>query len=107
MAYCHSSDATHPIANVASRASREHDHVGLDDIDAARRALDAAVIDVEVARQAVRDSQDAVRARRAELHAAIVEALQAGARVNAVAGAAGLTREQIRRVARAGGVEAE
>jgi hypothetical protein len=81
--------------------------VGLDDIDTARRALDQAVADVETARQAVRLSQDAVRARRADLHTAIVEALSAGARVNAVAGAAGLTREQIRRVARAGGIEPE
>ena len=79
----------------------------LDEIDTARERLAVAVDAVETARSAVRDAQDAVRARRAELHAAIVKALRAGQRVNAVAGAAGLTREQVRRIARAGGVEPE
>lgn len=79
----------------------------LDEIDSAREELAAAVAGVETARQAVRDAQDTVRARRTALHAVIVKALKAGQRVNAVAGAAGLTREQVRRIARAGGVEPE
>lgn len=82
-----------------------HDPVVLDEIDAARAQLAAAMDSVEVARQGVRDAQTAVRSRRGELHATIVAALRAGQRVNAVAGAAGLTREQVRRIARAGGVE--
>lgn len=82
-----------------------HDPGVLDDIDAARERLAAAVDAVEVARRSVREAQDDVRARRSELHASIVAALRAGQRVTAVAGAAGLTREQVRRVARAGGVE--
>lgn len=84
-----------------------HDAGVLDDIDRARGRLDAAKEAVETARQAVRTAQDDVRARRAEMHTAIVAALLAGQRVNAVAGAAGLTREQVRRIARAGGVEAD
>jgi hypothetical protein len=77
----------------------------LDEIDAARARLAASVDAVAAAREAVRDAQEAVRSRRGDLHAVIVKALLAGQRVNAVAGAAGLTREQVRRIARAGGVE--
>lgn len=82
-----------------------HDPLVLDDIDAARERLAAAVDAVEAARRGVQEAQNDVRARRSELHGTIVAALKAGQRVTAVAGAAGLTREQVRRVARAGGVE--
>jgi hypothetical protein len=82
-----------------------HDAGVLEEIGNARARLDSAVGAVEVARQAVRTAQDGVRARRAEMHAAIVAALRAGERVTDVAAAAGLTREQVRRIARAGGVE--
>jgi hypothetical protein len=41
---------------------------------------------------------------RAELHAAIVEDLAAGVSQAALVGATGYTREQLRRIARAGGV---
>lgn len=95
------------IAEVASPMADDDDLVGLDDVDAMRRELADAQEDVEASRQEVRDRQERVRGVRQRFHAAIVDALRAGARVNAVASAAGLSREQVRRVARANGVEAE
>lgn len=95
----------HHVQTAWHHSPIRHDAHVLDEINAARTQLAAAVDAVDVARQGVRDAQTAVRARRVELHATIVAALRAGQRVNAVAGAAGLTREQIRRIARAGGVE--
>lgn len=79
----------------------------LQEINAARERLDAALEQVDVAKQQVRAAQDAVRARRAELHASIVAALKAGQRVSVVAAAAEMGREQVRRIARAGGVDSD
>lgn len=90
---------------MATARRRNDGRVGLHEIDQARQALDQAHAGVEAARQAVRDAQDEVRARRRELHAAIVQALREGVRVGAAAAMADLTREQVRRIARAGGIE--
>lgn len=95
------------VGDVASYPGADHERVSLDEVAAARAVLDRDGDALEAARQRARDVIAAREIHRQDLHAAIVKALREGARVTAVAAAAGYTREQVRRVARAGGIEAE
>jgi len=74
----------------------------VDDLASAKAAIGRAQHDaralVEAARQRERDA-------RAVLHARIVEATRAGVRQVDIVRTTGLTREAVRRIARAGGVE--
>jgi hypothetical protein len=95
------------VGDMGSRGDADDVQVSLDEVAAARAVLDRDGDALEAARQQARDVIAARETHRQQLHAAIVKALREGARVTAVAGAAGYTREQVRRVARAGGIEAE
>jgi hypothetical protein len=74
----------------------------LADVAARYHAAQAAVGE---AREAVVAAQNSVRARRAELHTAIVAAARAGQRQVDIAKVVGMTREQVRRICRAAGLE--
>jgi hypothetical protein len=74
----------------------------VDELDAARVAIGAAQVQaaemVAAAKQRERDARD-------ELHRRMVAAAQVGVRQVDLVKATGLTREMVRRILRAGGVE--
>ena len=74
------------------------------DVRAAAARLAEAEQAVAAARDAVVQAQDRVRLVRGELHAAVVAAAGAGVAQVAIAAAARLSREQVRRICRAAGV---
>lgn len=80
------------------------------DLDAALLALVEAQEAEERAKrdaaQLVADARANVSAKRRGLHAAIVEASKRGMRQKDIIEKTGMTRESIRRILRAGGVEA-
>lgn len=75
------------------------------------RAYKAAQAGIEDAKRAadekVRASRDKANAARLDLAAAIVEAAQAGVRQVEIIRATGYSRETVRSILRAGGVEAD
>lgn len=77
------------------------------DLEAATAGYRAALRRVDEAVAAVAEARAGVPAARARLAAAIVEAYRSGERVGAIATVTGYGREQVRRILRAGGVEAE
>lgn len=77
----------------------------LDDLEAARRAYDAAQAAVGDAERHVAETKAGVPRARERLHAAIVAAARAGARQVDIAAASGYRRERIRQICRAAGVE--
>jgi hypothetical protein len=83
----------------------------LDDLEAATRAYrdaQAAVDDAQAAaRQLVVDARATVDVKRAELADMIVAAARAGVRQTEIVRVTGYTRESVRRILRAGGVEAD
>jgi hypothetical protein len=79
----------------------------LDDLEAAARAYAEAQDAVAAAQQQVAQARDAVPVARERLAAEIVRATLAGARQVDVMAASGYSREQVRRILRAAGVEAE
>lgn len=77
----------------------------LDDLEAARRAYDAAEAAVLEAQQQVATARDEVPRARERLHAAIVRAAKSGARQVDIAEASKYRRERVRQILRAAGVE--
>lgn len=77
------------------------------DLEAALAAYQAAQQRVLDAREEERAALAAVPVARAQLAAAIVAEAVAGARVGDLARRTGYGREQVRRILRAGGVEAD
>lgn len=79
------------------------------DLDAAVRRYRRAVAGIETAQQAAQRRVADARARaedaRAELHAAMVAAAEAGVRPIEIERRTGYTKERVRQVLRAGGVE--
>ena len=76
----------------------------VDDLATARAAIAAAQ---EQARGLVQAARQRERDARAELHRRVVDAGRAGVRQVDLVRATGLTREAVRRILRAGGIEAE
>lgn len=76
------------------------------DLEAASVAYQAALDRVTTAVAEVRAARDAVPQARAALADAIVAAYRSGARIVQIAAVTGYGREQVRRILRAGGVEA-
>lgn len=93
------------VGTVAPRVGRDHERVSLDRISARRDQLDKAEDALDAIDQQRRALIAARDQRRAELHAEIVEGLTSGDRIGAVAAAARYSREQVRRIARARGIE--
>ncbi|GIG63687.1 hypothetical protein Lfu02_80590 [Longispora fulva] len=58
-------------------------------------------------RRAVREAAEVMRAAKPALHKAIVEAKLDGAKVGEIAADSGYAREQVRRILRANGIEAD
>lgn len=81
------------------------------DLDDAVRNHRQAVAGIEVAQRAAKRRVEAARERadaaRAALHAAMVEAAQAGVRPVEIERRTGYTKERVRQILRAGGVEPE
>lgn len=81
------------------------------DLDAAvtalREAQDAEQRAKDEAAQIVADARARVSESRRQLHAAIVDASLSGIRQKTIVERTGMTRESIRRILRAGGVEAD
>lgn len=80
------------------------DGLVLDDLEAAKRAYDAAVQAVEDAQQALQQARDDVPAARDKLHAEIIKAAKKGARQIDLVKATGYQRERIRQILRAAGI---
>ncbi|MEU7903227.1 hypothetical protein [Actinoplanes sp. NPDC049118] len=78
----------------------------LSDLEAAARAYQAAQDAVTEAQQRVAEARAEVPAARERLGQEIVRATLAGARQVDVMAASGYSREQVRRILRAAGVEA-
>ena len=78
-----------------------------DDLEAATAAYRAALNRVTDAIAEVAAARTAVPEARARLAAAIVDAYRSGSRVGKIATVTGYGREQVRRILRAGGVEAD
>lgn len=76
----------------------------LDDLEAAKRAFDAALKAVEDAQQQLADAREGVPVARDRLHAAIVRAARKGARQTDIAEVSGYRRERIRQILRAAGI---
>ncbi len=76
----------------------------LDDLEAARRAYDAAVKAGDGAAQARQGARGDVPKARQRLHAAIVKAAKSGARQIDIAEVSGYRRERVRQVLRAAGI---
>jgi len=76
----------------------------VDDLDAAKAGILRAQ---DEARTVVANARDHERRARSALHEAIVCAAAAGVRQVDLVRATGLTREAVRRIVRAGGVEAD
>jgi predicted transcriptional regulator len=76
------------------------------DLEAAAEAYQAALKRVEDGLAEVAAARADVPKVRARLAAAIVKAYKAGGRVGEIAQVTGYGREQVRRILRAGGVEA-
>ncbi|GAB3802588.1 hypothetical protein [Micromonospora zhanjiangensis] len=80
-------------------------------LDHAVKAYRASLAAVEAAKQEaerrVKESREQVAVRRAELAAAIVEAARDGVRQVDIIRATGYSRERVRSILRAGGVEPE
>lgn len=83
-----------PLAPVAKAA---------EDLAAAKAAIGDAK---ERARALVAEARERERTARAALHARMVDAGRAGVRQVDIVQAAGVTREAVRRILRAGGVDA-
>lgn len=81
------------------------DGLVLDDLEAAKRAYDAALQAVEDAQQQLQDAKDDVPTARDKLHAAIVRAAKKGARQVDIAAVSGYRRERVRQILRAAGIE--
>ncbi|MDQ7906742.1 hypothetical protein RB614_19690 [Phytohabitans sp. ZYX-F-186] len=79
----------------------------LDDLEAATRAFREAQAAVGDAEQALADVKAKVPQARERLHAAIVRAAKAGTRQGEIVAVTGYNRESVRRILRAGGVEAD
>ncbi|GID27357.1 hypothetical protein [Paractinoplanes brasiliensis] len=79
----------------------------LDDLEAAARAYHQAQEAVTEAQQRVTQAREAVPVARDRLAKEIVRATLAGARQVDVMAASGYSREQVRRILRAAGVEAQ
>jgi len=81
------------------------------DLDAAVRNYRRAVSGIESAQRAakrrVASAREQADVARAELHAAMVEAAQNGVRPTEIQRRTGYTKERVRQVLRAGGVEPE
>lgn len=69
--------------------------------------LDRAVVDLEASARAFVDAQAAAEAARQRLAASIVDATRAGVRQTRVVEITGYTREHVRRLVRAAGIESE
>ena len=74
----------------------------VDELAAAKANIDEAQ---DHARALIADARQRERTARATLHTRIVEAAHAGVRQVDIVQAAGMTREAIRRILRAGGIE--
>lgn len=79
----------------------------LDDLEAAVDAYEAAQDRVTEAERALAEARAAVPGVRSQLHAAIVAAAEAGRRQFEIVEVTGYTRETVRRILRAAGVEAD
>jgi hypothetical protein len=77
----------------------------LGDLEAAKRAFDAALAAVADAQQQVVDARADVPRARQRLHEEIVKAALSGARQVDIAEASGYRRERVRQILRAAGVE--
>ncbi|SDZ39847.1 hypothetical protein SAMN05444365_11324 [Micromonospora pattaloongensis] len=79
------------------------------DLDAAVRDFSRAVSGIDAAKRAAKRRVEAARERaeaaRAALHAAMVEAAQNGMRPVEIERRTGYTKERVRQILRAGGVE--
>jgi len=77
----------------------------LGEVEAAAEAYRDAMSAVDEAKAAVKRALGEVPPARDHLHAAIVAAYRAGARVRALAPASGYGREQVRRILRKAGID--
>lgn len=75
-------------------------------LEAASAAYQSALKRVTDAQAAVKDARDHIPDARAKLAEAIVAAYQADVKVGEIARITGYGREQVRRILRAGGVQA-
>ena len=76
------------------------------DLEAASAAYQAALRRVTDAQAAVKQARDAVPDARAKLAEAIVTAYRSDIKVGEIARITGYGREQVRRILRAGGIQA-
>jgi hypothetical protein len=81
------------------------------DLDAAARKYRSAVAAIETAQRAAKRRVDLARDRadaaRVELHSAMVAAARSGVRPVEIERVTGYTKERVRQILRAGGVEPE
>lgn len=77
----------------------------MDDLEAAKRAYDAALAAVDDAQRALQDARDDVPQARQRLHDAIVSAARRGARQVDIAEVSGYRRERVRQILRTAGIE--
>lgn len=92
--------------NVAHIGAWQYGRV-LHDLEAAADAYEAAQDRITEAERALAEARAAAPGVRRRLHQAIVVAAQAGARQVEIIEVTGYSREQVRRILRAGGVEAD
>jgi len=91
-------------AQVGGHVTWHGGHV-LGEVEAAAEAYRDAMSAVDEAKAAVKHALGEVPPARDHLHAAIVAAYRAGARVRALAPASGYGREQVRRILRKAGID--
>ena len=96
--------ATTHQGNLTQTRACHHGHMS-GDLVAAVKAYRAALGRIETAEKRLTAARSVLPAVRADLHAAIVREYERGARTRELVDATGYTRESIRRILRAGGVE--
>jgi hypothetical protein len=112
VAYCEWASSGHVMASLMwQRACNDSMATVPDDLEAAMRAYHEAQAAVDTAqsdaKRLVADARAGVVRARERVAAAIVAAARAGVRQRDIVAVTGYSREQVRRICRAAGVEAD